>query len=90
MNNKKVVFFDIDGTILPEDTKEIPTANIKAINELLINDIEVVITTGRTYRSAKKYIDQLNIDSYMTSDGQQIVLNGTNIYSKFFDDTIRK
>lgn len=45
-NNYKIVFFDLDGTLLNED-KQVPQDTIQAIAELKANGIEPVIATGR-------------------------------------------
>ena len=42
----KIVFFDIDGTLVNED-KQVPESTVKAIHQLKKSGIEPVIATGR-------------------------------------------
>jgi len=84
MENKKIVFFDIDGTLLPHDTKDIPENTANAVKQLINNGVEVVIATGRTYQEAKRYIDFFDIKSYIVSDGQHVVINGVEEYLAYF------
>ena len=56
----KMVVTDIDGTIYTPETGI--TKNVKdCIQNLVKNDIQVVIATGRTYSSAKHVADMLGI-----------------------------
>lgn len=77
----KVVFFDIDGTLLNEE-KEVPTDTIKAIQELKERGIEPVIATGRAPYFIKPLLKQLNIDSYVCMNGAYVVYKGKTIYKR--------
>ena len=56
----KMVVTDIDGTIYTPETGI--TKGVKnCIQDLVKNDIQVVIATGRTYSSAKHVADMLEI-----------------------------
>ncbi len=78
---KKYAFFDIDGTLLPEGQEDIPQNTIDSIQKLKANGVKVFICTGRCYHQAKKYIDALDTDSYIVSNGQEAVVDGQEIYS---------
>ena len=45
---KAALFFDIDGTILSEETKEIPKSAIEALLEVKKKGHLLFINTGRT------------------------------------------
>ena len=45
--DKKIVFFDIDGTLVDEKTHDIPESTRKAIRELRANGHLAFINTGR-------------------------------------------
>ena len=45
--NRKLIFFDIDGTIIPEDTGVIPESTKEAIKKAKENGHLVFINTGR-------------------------------------------
>ena len=50
----KIVFFDLDGTLL-NSKKEVLEENKKAIQNALDNGIEVCICTGRQKTAARHY-----------------------------------
>ena len=78
---EKYVFFDIDGTLLPEGEKVIPKRNIDALNKLKENGVKVFVCTGRCYSQAKTYIDQVNGEGFVVSNGQEANLRGEEVYS---------
>ncbi len=78
---KSYVFFDIDGTLLPEGENDIPQKTIESIKKLKENGHEPFICTGRCYHQAKKFIDQIGADSYVVSNGQEANVKGHEVYS---------
>lgn len=65
MNNEyKIVFIDIDGTLV-NDEKIVPEENIKMIQTLKKNGIEVVLASGRPYHSIEKYSTQVGAIPYI-------------------------
>lgn len=56
--NKKLVCFDLDGTLL-DNRKHVPQRNIRAIESLLKDGHIVTIATGRLYKSARKVREKL-------------------------------
>lgn len=75
----KILFFDIDGTILDGD-KNIPKGVIEAINEAKSNGHEIIIATGRAPFTAKFVLEQLNLDSFVCYNGQIVQYKGETIY----------
>ena len=57
----KILFTDLDGTLL-NDEKQIPEVNSTAIQKTLQKGNAVVICTGRSYSSAKKFVDRLSLN----------------------------
>lgn len=78
---KKVVFFDIDGTIYNE-AKQIPPSTEKAIKALQNNGIHVAIATGRPPFMFADLRKHLGINSYISYTGQRVVFEGKVIYEK--------
>ncbi|WP_428911461.1 Cof-type HAD-IIB family hydrolase [Niallia sp. Krafla_26] len=66
--NYKVVFLDIDGTILMPDHTYSPSTK-DAIDQLKKQGIEVFIATGRPLHEVKWLGDELNISSYIGYNG---------------------
>ena len=77
---KKLVFFDIDGTLVTRNDS-IPKSTIEAIQQLKQNGNIPVIATGRAPVLMKEVSKKLDIDSYISMNGQYIVHEGEVIYS---------
>lgn len=77
---RKIVFFDIDGTLLNEE-KEIPESAKRAIHLLQEKGIYTAIATGRGPQMFDWIREELNIDSYVSINGQYVVFEGEEIYA---------
>lgn len=80
----KIVFFDIDGTLLNEK-KEIPEDTVRAIAELKEQGVEPVIATGRAPYFIKPLAEQLGIDSFVCMNGAYVVYKGEPLYKREID-----
>lgn len=80
--NRKMIFFDIDGTIVDEETKAIPNRTIRAIRKARQNGHLVFINTGRTFFNIPKEIREIGFDGYVLGCGTRIYLNGQLLYEK--------
>lgn len=78
---KKIVFFDIDGTLLNHD-KQLPESTKNAVKELQNKGVYVAIATGRAPFMIEEIRKELNIDSYVTFNGQYVVFEGKVVYEK--------
>lgn len=65
---KKMIFFDIDGTLLNDEKKVLPNTK-KALKQLKENGHEVVIATGRNLALAQIVIDELEFTNYILCNG---------------------
>lgn len=81
---KSLIFLDIDGTILPEGKSKVPQDVVEMIAEVKAKGHVPFICTGRNVGSALDIIEQVGVDSYVTSNGQQVTVEGEVIYSSFF------
>lgn len=72
----KVIFFDVDGTLLSHNTNQIPESTIQALDLLKEKGILRVLCTGRHM----KELEEMNF-SYMDFDAW-ILLNGQLILNK--------
>lgn len=77
----KVVFFDIDGTLVNED-KQIPPDAAEAVRELRASGVEAVIATGRAPYFFAPIAQALGIDSYISLNGAYVVWKGQAIFSR--------
>ncbi|QJC50900.1 Cof-type HAD-IIB family hydrolase [Paenibacillus albicereus] len=71
----KLIFFDVDGTLLDHD-KRIPASAKQAVRELQDAGHEVAIATGRGPFMFKEIREELGIDSYISYNGQFAVRRG--------------
>ncbi|MBQ0139719.1 MAG: Cof-type HAD-IIB family hydrolase [Kurthia sp.] len=72
---KKLLFFDIDGTLY-NSQKKLPESARTAIEEARKRGHEIAIATGRSPFFLKAISDELNIDSYVSFNGQFVVYKG--------------
>lgn len=86
---KKVVFFDIDGTLVSSQNF-IPESAKRAIKELKKQDVLPVIATGRATILLEEVRKELEIDSYIAMNGQLIVLEGKPIYTNPIPEDVLK
>ena len=73
MNEKKLIFFDIDGTLLTE-TKDhsVPESTTRALNLLRKNGHICIINTGRPYACLDTTIKSIIVDGYICGCGTYI------------------
>ncbi|WP_053219818.1 Cof-type HAD-IIB family hydrolase [Virgibacillus senegalensis] len=75
----KIVFLDIDGTIVDHE-KKIPLETKLAVKKLKAKGIHVAIATGRAPFMIEGIRRDLDIDSYVCFNGQYVVLDGKTVY----------
>lgn len=83
---KKLIFFDIDGTIITEgnnsEDRIIPQSLPLTINELRRQGHLCFINTGRSYAEVDKDIRSLPFDGYICGCGTYILYQGKELFSK--------
>ncbi|MGV3467144.1 MAG: HAD-IIB family hydrolase, partial [Heyndrickxia sp.] len=57
-----LIALDLDGTLLTDD-KNITKRTARTINQLQQQGHIVMISTGRPFRSSKRYYEELNLNS---------------------------
>jgi Cof subfamily protein (haloacid dehalogenase superfamily) len=85
----KIVFFDIDGTLLDHD-KKLPQATKEAIQTLQENGTYVAIATGRAPFMYEELRKELGIDSYVSFNGQYVVFENRVIYKNPLNNSVLK
>ena len=79
MTNYKILFLDIDGTILkPDDTIEESTK--QAIAEVKRKGIEVFLATGRPLHEIEHIAKELHIESFIGYNGAYAIHSGKDIF----------
>lgn len=77
----KIVFFDIDGTLVDEE-KRIPPDAIEAIRRLKETGVEPVIATGRAPYFFKKLAEEADIESWVSLNGGYVVYKGKELHQR--------
>lgn len=75
----KIVFFDIDGTLVTK-YNSVPESTKQAITKLKENGHIPVIATGRAPLLISEIIKELEIDSFITMNGQLVVYKGEVVF----------
>lgn len=78
MIEPKVIFVDLDGTIL-KDYHEIHEENLKVLKDINKKGIPVCIVTGRSYNRCKHFYEQLELNTPLC------VFNGANVFNPHDD-----
>lgn len=71
-----VVFFDIDGTIIDDESQIIPQSTIRAIAQLRENGHVPVVNTGRPYAHIDPRVRQMAFSGWVCGCGMQVRLDG--------------
>lgn len=77
----KIVFFDIDGTLLNKAGR-IPDSAREAIRKLQASGIHVALATGRAPSHMASVAKELNIDSFVCLTGSYAVFRGSVIHDR--------
>jgi len=68
MKNIQIVFFDVDGTLIDMQKKQISGKTLETLRQLRKNGILICLATGRPPASLPK-IDGVEFDAYLTCNG---------------------
>lgn len=77
--NKKYFFFDIDGTLTNNVTKQIVPSAYQTLHDLQEQGHFVSIATGRAHYKAISFMKEIGLYNMVCNGGNGIVLNGTLI-----------
>lgn len=77
---KKILFFDVDGTLYNSE-KKIPHSAKEAVLQARDNGYEIAIATGRAPFMIAELLKELDIQTYVTFNGQYVVHNGEVLYT---------
>lgn len=80
MNQIRIIFFDIDGTLVDMQTKRISAKTIEALQRLKENGIKICIATGRSPISLPTF-DGVDFDAYLTFNGSYCYNQSGPIFS---------
>lgn len=79
---RAALFFDIDGTVMSEYTRDIPDSAIEALNKAKENGHLLFINTGRTYCSLPPKLKKIPFDGFLCACGSYIVFHDEVIFER--------
>lgn len=79
MTDTKIMFFDIDGTLLSEETKKIPESAVRSIRKARKNGHKMFINTGRCLHNIDPYILDIGFDGLICACGTHIIYHNKNL-----------
>lgn len=82
---RKLLFFDIDGTLLPEVDGFIPDSTINAIKRAQELGHYTFINTGRSKCIIQEQLLEMNFDGYLCGCGTYITLHDEVLVHQIFD-----
>lgn len=84
---RALVFFDLDGTLLDND-KNVPQANIDAIQQLKENNILPIISTGRNIFEINYVLKATGINTVVSANGSHIQYEGKKLKAESISKSI--
>ncbi|HFK1456152.1 TPA: Cof-type HAD-IIB family hydrolase [Bacillus cereus] len=83
----KIVFFDVDGTLLSEIDRSMHESTKEAIQRLIDKGIHVVVTTGRPYSLCAQF-KEMGIHTIISANGAHIKCEETVIHKSVISSEI--
>ena len=80
--DRKLFFFDVDGTLIDENTGILPVSAAKAVSALRRAGHLVLLNSGRTLCFLEYQLENLGLSSAVCGCGTQIIVNGSTIFEK--------
>jgi hydroxymethylpyrimidine pyrophosphatase-like HAD family hydrolase len=77
-NNRKLLFFDIDKTLLTPYPWTVPDSAKQALKEARYNGHLLFINSGRTYTMIPEIIKEMGFDGYVCPNDQMLAYHTTN------------
>ncbi len=86
--DQKIIFFDIDGTILSNRNYKISESTIEAIRQAKANGHLTFINTGRTFSEIDDMIKEVGFDGYVCGCGTYISYDSSVLLHSTIDSDI--
>lgn len=86
----KLIFFDIDGTLLDEETFTVPKSTLSAIKQAQSHGHLCFINTGRPISTIDKVITDIPFDGYVCGCGTYIEYHGKPIFHIEIPEKLQK
>ena len=83
----RVIAMDLDGTLLPK-SKVITGHTLSVLRACREKGCLLVFATGRTYETAKTYLDAVEPDAAVLSYGAHVIVNGGTVFRRFMSPAV--
>lgn len=80
--NRKALFFDIDGTLFSEITRQVPQSAVLALKKTRQRGNLVFINTGRTYCQTEGIRSEVELDGLLCGCGTYITVGDEILYDR--------
>lgn len=80
--SRKALFFDIDGTLLDEKTRQIPQSTTEALQKARALGHLVFVNTGRSYGELKNILPLVEADGWLCGCGTYLEIGGSVGYHR--------
>ncbi len=88
MKDQKIIFFDLDGTLIDHSINAVPESTLETIKSLKNHGHIVVIATGRPPCLFYDVDKELDIRTFIASNGRYAKHNNDVIWSDFIDSEV--
>lgn len=87
---KKIIVFDLDGTLLDHRDYKITPSSLEAIRQLKQQGHVIILATGRDLScgTSRKYVDEIQPLGVVHSNGQKVTLTKNIIFERFFSNEL--
>lgn len=79
---RKLIFLDLDGTIIDHSIHAIPKSAVQAINKARANGHEVVLATGRPPSLTGLLLKEIHFDAFVGANGRYVSYEGEVLRKK--------
>jgi len=87
---RKIIFFDIDGTLSDEQTFLVPESTIDAMTRAREAGHILMVNSGRTWCAIEQPIRSLPLDGFVCGCGTEIIYHGDSLIRHDMDTDFRK
>lgn len=84
-SNRKILFFDVDGTLIDDKTKIVPESAKEALKKARENGHLVFINSGRVSCMTKSVRERFSIDGLICGCGTEIIIDGRTVFETRLD-----
>ncbi|MFW5894785.1 MAG: HAD-IIB family hydrolase, partial [Bacillota bacterium] len=85
---RKLIFLDLDGTILDHSTHSIPKSAKKAIDQARANGHDVILATGRPPSLMGQLLEEIHFDAVVGANGRYITYKDNVLHKDVIPRTL--